>query len=170
MLHSTAELHERKYELANLDDLRFILRWIEKGEEMVISHVIRERKGIERLVCRMLGLTTVVERFAYMAFHHELDLAVLVFVDEEGKELRTLSNDDAAGSGQQIRFELKMGAMDHPASECVPRRTAFQAVEAYCLEGNPPRWLQYRSEIASPDRKGIRRRASLVDARALRII
>lgn len=141
-----AELRERKFELTKLEDLRFIFRWIEQGEELIVSQVVREVKGVQGLIHRMLGRATVVERTAYVAIHHELDLAAVVFADEQGQQMRAL-REEPYHSGTKVRFALKKGTSAvHLASECVSRKTAFRAVEAYYLDGHPPDWLKYRSD------------------------
>ncbi|HEV7767789.1 MAG TPA: hypothetical protein VGQ76_22490 [Thermoanaerobaculia bacterium] len=145
-LRCIAETRDRHYEMTSIDELRFVFRWIEKGERLTVRHVVREMKGVERLLFRMLGLKTVVECMGSMLIHHELDLAALLFIDEEGHEMRALGHYDA-GDSRRIRFRLKKGGYaDHLAAECVSLDTAFRAIEAQYLEGNPPDWLTYRND------------------------
>jgi hypothetical protein len=106
-----------------------------------------EMKGIERLVYRMLGLTTDVEGGAVHVLTNK-DCASVTFLDEDHNELQVVES-DSQGPMESVAFVLENGQRtESPRSDCIPVARAFDAVRHLFEHGKRPKGLRYRKGSA----------------------
>lgn len=149
MARYTVRLQGREQVIDRPEDLE---RYLEEGRgleyaDLSLAECRGQMKGVERLVYRMLGLTTDVEGDAVHVLTNK-DCASVTFLDEDHNEFQVVES-DSQGPMESVAFVLENGQRTESSrSDCIPVARAFYAVRHFVWHGKRPNGLRYRKGSA----------------------
>lgn len=135
------ELDDEPASVASLEDLRARVRAAESLESGRLR--LRADAGPRPFWHRLFGASRYSDFFFAVEWFG--DYALLIFLDGNASEYRSLDTAQPVTPTEAVRREIAHGGVEPaPVEECMLKARAFRAVAEFLHSGERPRWLEYR--------------------------